>query len=46
MLIYWTKRCKGRNNRAHLCDRCVVEYVLPTLEVVMTTWGTYKAIVS
>jgi len=31
---------------AHLCDECYVEYVLPSLDIVMTNWATYKLVVA
>ncbi len=50
MLIYGSPKC---NSFAffglpddHLCDFCIVEFFYETikdkLEVIMTTWGTYK----
>ena len=48
MLIYASPDClvhAGHDN-IHLCDACYVEYVLPSLDVVMTNWATYKLVVA
>ena len=44
MLIYASPRCI--TEATHLCDECYVEYVLPSLDVVMTIWASYKAVVA
>jgi len=47
MLIYARSRvCVGWEFATHLCDTCLVEYITPSLEVVMTDWASYKAVMS
>ena len=50
MLIYASPKCNSKaffgTPDDHLCDDCMVEFFYETinsvLEVIMTTWGTYK----
>ncbi len=48
MLIYPSPKCSDIESwAAHLCDECYVEYILPgSLDVVLTTWATYKMIMA
>ena len=44
MLIYPSPRCLASypTTATHLCDEYYVEYILPSLNVVMTTRASYK----